>query len=743
MVNTVSITRIRTLGILVAIWLGLGLMLSESFAQQIGLFYHSDYIQIDEGNIFAEGSNLYASISMLGYNMNLINEFTAANIIESDLLIIPELERKNLFLDLNSKQQEDLKNFVGNGGGLIISGVVAPNEANAQNATDLLNGIFNFSLQTSEVALTGHSLKDSQGDQYGFSDSPDKIPNNNSVAFITSGLPVSSVSIYSDINNSDFSSVSILEYGKGKIIYLGWGWWNALPSGTQDGGWMSILETAINIASCPHPELSASGSKPSFNLEANKEVSIEAVNLPLLINTCTDEYDLRLSKSVFDCDDIGNNEITITLEDKIGRIVKETILIEIKDQNDFCRSVPSFINLQGRVTTSFGEPVGAVKVNLKGENSFKTNSDIHGKFQISDIPTADRYNLQTTKDTKHLNGVSTYDLVLLSKHINGVINFSSPYQYIAADVNNSGTITIRDLLELRNLILFQTTRFENHNSWQIINNSVDLSDPLSPDIDVEEVFEAGAIMNRFEYTGVKIGDINASANPRRRNNDEGKILIEDSFVRAGENIRIPISFENSQNIEGFQLAFEIEDENLQVKDLSSNLQNFDKSNFNNTDEGLFLSWVSYSTHSINKDVEIYIDVKVKKDTYLSESVGVLNREFNSELYNTDLEIIDLKLHYTKESQEIEQEISLNSKVYNHPNPFVDFTEIYFDLLKKSEVRLEVHSNNGTLILSNTATYEKGTQKIRLDATQIINPGLYYYSIIQGDLQKTTNALIKF
>jgi hypothetical protein len=56
-------------------------------------------------------------------------------------------------------------------------------------------------------------------------------------------------------------------------------------------------------------------------------------------------------------------------------------------------------------------------------------------------------------DDNPLNGVSTYDLVLIKNHIDGDLPFTSPYQYVAADINRSGTITTFDILELRNLIL--------------------------------------------------------------------------------------------------------------------------------------------------------------------------------------------------------------------------------------------------------------------------------------------------
>ncbi len=742
MVHTVSILRIRTLVILVISWLGFGLMLSSSFAQQIGLFYHSDYIQIDEGNIFAEGSNMNASLQMLGYEMNLINEFTSTNIIESDLIIIPELERKNLFLDLDESQKQDLRNYVSNGGGIIISGVVAPNEANANNATDLLNGVFDFSIETSEVALTGHSIKEDQGNQYGFNSSPDKVPNNNSVAFITSGLPSSSVSIYSDISNNSYSSVSILNYGEGSIIYLGWGWWNAIPNGTQDGGWMSILEASINLTSCPKPELTTTGQTASFSLKESKEVDIDIISLPLHISTCTEDYHLDLSKSLFTCDDLGTNEITVTLIDKIGRTISEKVLIEIIDDKDFCRSAPSFINLQGSVTTSIGKPIDKVKINLKGENSFNTNSDIFGNFQIADIPLSGDYNLKAIKDTKYLNGVSTYDMVLLSQHINGLRTFTNPYQFIAADVNNSGTLSIKDIIELRDLILFQITEFENLDSWQIINNSTNLTDPLSPEVDKNNIFEAGSMSQSMSFTGVKIGDINATANSARSTAKTFSVSVEDVFLQKGENIRIPILLEPKGSIQGFQMGFTFDSEAILLTEVSSDLEDFGSANINNNAHGLFMSWVKMDRSVNEENIQLYLDFEIQKAGYLSEYFSLINSEFSSELYDENLNIIELDLEFIQTKKLLQELESTKNAIYNFPNPFVEFTDITFVVTQDIEVKLEVYAPDGKLILTKSNTFQKGKQKIRVDSEEISNPGLYYYSITQGDIQKTTNTFIK-
>ncbi|MFN9917118.1 MAG: dockerin type I domain-containing protein, partial [Pirellulaceae bacterium] len=117
------------------------------------------------------------------------------------------------------------------------------------------------------------------------------------------------------------------------------------------------------------------------------------------------------------------------------------------------------------------------------------------------------------KDDNPLNGVSTYDLVLIKDYIDGNLPLS-PYQMIAADANNSGTITTFDIVELRNLILGIYTELPNNTSWRFIPASYVFPQPNPFKFPVPGSVSIGDIRNYKNggaFIGVKIGDINGSA----------------------------------------------------------------------------------------------------------------------------------------------------------------------------------------------------------------------------------------
>jgi hypothetical protein len=83
-----------------------------------------------------------------------------------------------------------------------------------------------------------------------FVNGPPEISLNSDVyTLFTSSLPDLARNIY---GATDESAVTLIPLGAGKIIYLGWNWFDAAPNGIQDGGWVETLANAIE-ARAPLP----------------------------------------------------------------------------------------------------------------------------------------------------------------------------------------------------------------------------------------------------------------------------------------------------------------------------------------------------------------------------------------------------------------------------------------------------------------------------------------------------------
>lgn len=119
------------------------------------------------------------------------------------------------------------------------------------------------------------------------------------------------------------------------------------------------------------------------------------------------------------------------------------------------------------------------------------------------------------KEDDHANGVTTFDLLKIQQHILGKQTFTSPYQFIAADVNRSGSISTIDIIQMRKLILNIDSKFSNNTSWRFVDAAHVFEQPEDsigkylPDRVLVKV--PASIRSQLDFIAIKIGDINGSA----------------------------------------------------------------------------------------------------------------------------------------------------------------------------------------------------------------------------------------
>ena len=113
--------------------------------------------------------------------------------------------------------------------------------------------------------------------------------------------------------------------------------------------------------------------------------------------------------------------------------------VEVQDPFNACAPPVMMLTVSGEVKTETQQSVDEVKVELSATDPFEM-TDAQGNYAFENMPAGGDYNVLPSKDDDHLNGISTLDLILIQRHILGIEELSSPYQLIAADVNNSEDI---------------------------------------------------------------------------------------------------------------------------------------------------------------------------------------------------------------------------------------------------------------------------------------------------------------
>ncbi len=206
-------------------------------AANVALFNDTTYV----GN--AESSNLHAVLLSQGHTVFTFTDESASGIASAlegrSSLIIPDLAGgTDLHTALSPSAREVIRQYVENGGGFVISGRAAGDEATA-----LVNTVFNFEL--TESAIGSPAARNQTAASTEFAGQPDTLPANNTTAGIDIGaFPSSGNQIYV---SPAHVHVGVLYRGLGSITYLGWDWNNSNPPtpGGQDGGWNGVLNAAV------------------------------------------------------------------------------------------------------------------------------------------------------------------------------------------------------------------------------------------------------------------------------------------------------------------------------------------------------------------------------------------------------------------------------------------------------------------------------------------------------------------
>ena len=171
------------------------------------------------------------------------------------------------------------------------------------------------------------------------------------------------------------------------------------------------------------------------------------------------------------CANIGQNSIKVYVVDEYGNEDYCEVTLILQDPNKVCGTSNLVSNGQIRSTTGQIMPEISVKLVEADQviNKSKTNSQ--GVYAFQDLIKSHSYTINPTYNENPSNGVSTQDILMIQKHILGVKQFDSPFQYIAADVNKTSTITAADISEIRKLILGVIPQFSKNDSWRFVSKS--------------------------------------------------------------------------------------------------------------------------------------------------------------------------------------------------------------------------------------------------------------------------------
>ncbi|MBK8196171.1 MAG: T9SS type A sorting domain-containing protein [Lewinellaceae bacterium] len=433
-----------------------------------------------------------------------------------------------------------------------------------------------------------------------------------------------------------------------------------------------------------------------------------------------------ITSVTFTCADLGEQEVELWAIDLAGNADYCVATVDVQDNNGNC--VPGDkATVAGALKTEMQDGVEDANVNLQaGAISLFDMSDDQGQYAFPNaVPFGMDYTVTPTKDDNPLNGVSTFDLVLISKHILGLEPLNSPYKMIAADANKSNSITTFDIVEIRKLILGIYNELPNNTSWRFVDKDFAFPQPANPFATQfpETKSVANVQTNQFadDFVGVKIGDVNNTAIANALMNADDRTTstllfdVQDREVKAGETVEVTMTA--AEATQGYQFTLNLN--GLEVADIVES-DAVKSSNF-----GVFADAL---TVSIDGAKDFTVRFRATRPGKLSQMLGVSSRITRAEAYGLTNDRREVALRFNSATGATIAGVGF--ELYqNQPNPFVNRTMIGFHLPEATEATLTVYDETGRMLYTQKGNYAKGYNAVSLERTVLAqSTGMLYYKL---------------
>jgi len=461
----------------------------------------------------------------------------------------------------------------------------------------------------------------------------------------------------------------------------------------------------------------------------------------------------------FDCDDIGEQTVDLWVLDIHGNWAYCITYVDIQDNNQSCTN-SNTVSVSGMIENENGQGIENVTVDVSGSNAMSFITGPNGSFNFPSLSMGGNYSLTPEKNINLLNGVSTFDLVLISRHILGINYLNSPYKRIAADVNNSGSVSTFDIVNLRKVILQMEDHFPNNKSWRFIDADFVFPNPANPfatSFPESTNFNGITINELSDFVAVKIGDVNGTANTANltddtdsRNNRTMELVVKDQELVAGNSIEVDLYSSDFNAVNGFQFTIEYDETVLSFNEINSDhLENFGQQNYKILEQEpgkIILTWHSAEGLSLDpEEVVLQLKFEVDKMAKLSEVFEINSSNLQAEIYQETgtgaIERFNIVVEVRSEDQNANLMNDAVVVEQNTPNPFKDATSIPFYIDRERSVSLNVFDLSGRLIWTEANTYAEGWNSFHLKRADLKGAGVLYYQIATEGFTETYKMIL--
>ncbi len=493
----------------------------------------------------------------------------------------------------------------------------------------------------------------------------------------------------------------------------------------------------LSIRDTIPPLITCEGITPCIN--ADSTYLLDPLDMVTnLFDLCSD-ITVVANETQFNCNDIMQLiPITLTAQDASGNMSTCTDTLFILNC-DVCQNgiQAGAVQLKGRVMRWDGIALAHVPVEFDfGPYQEWTLTDNEGYYSSDVFPQGVDLRVRAHPIPGDLDGLTTADIIALSGHLIGDQPLEFLESWLAADINQSGTISIGDLVALRKSILLQISNLKA-GFWRMMPSDMVLEglEALS-----KEGFWDGSyrldditgLIHSLNFTGVKSGDINRSTMLQTDNQASFRYLdINDmsNTVQAGQNLRIVFTAPHQDLLTGLQLCLGYDYERLRFEGVESlELENMGPEHLASLEHGLIrISWDNVLIPADPAGKALFaLNFLALQNMEVKDLLWLQTNGFPAEYYYTRDERARIILRWPEaQKQEDPGEFVLYPA---QPNPFSNQTWIPFDLPTEGAVKLTLIHPNGVIVHEMDEYLPAGHHRLLLDGAHLPGPGLYHYQL---------------
>ena len=453
---------------------------------------------------------------------------------------------------------------------------------------------------------------------------------------------------------------------------------------------------------------------------------------------CNDDLTFSFSRDttekarMFDCDSLGMRYVEMWVTDRqSGNQTYCRTHIVVQDNNDAC---PDTMTLQaavaGLIVDDEGRPLEDVDITLQGPIQVGARSNADGVYAFQGLELGHDYEVRPGLTGDPMEGVSTYDLVAIQQHLLGIKLIDNPYRMLAADVDGSESISSRDLLQIRKLILGLEKDFGGLPPWRFVQTGYQFADPANPFGEAApesfSIQQLAGDMMYVDFTGIKLGDINGSYRGLRSGLETRSPLPVTADIQelAPGEFELTLRTDEEIPLAGVQFTLEYEPDRWYW---DGNREAPEAASFNAEMAEVWPGQISYSWMNPEGTGNFELRFRLKGD-HAAPSVRISSGVTRAEAYTLSGEEMPLKLNLL-------QGHVADTRLRAIPNPFGASTTLRFDVPEGAVYRIELVDMAGVVHFSREKSGIQSHETVVIDGAMLPAHGMYYAVLSCGGIRK--------